>query len=398
MAGGKESAQTNKGKSIVLFSDGTGNSSGKLFKTNVWRMYEAIDLGPSPPDRHDQIAYYDNGIGSTSFRPMRMIQGVFGYGLKRNVLQIYRYACRNYRPDPAQKPGKNPRRLGDQFYGFGFSRGAFTMRLVMDLIASEGIVRYTSERELLRRTQAAFLHYIYHCDSGRLRGFRALPTRIVRGARRNGIALWRRIAGGEVYDRNNNYQPVIRFLGVWDTVAAYGRPVVEVTRAFDNFVYPISIPSYRLNERIDCARHALALDDERDSFHPLLWDEMHEKQLVRRRRVKKGRLEQVWFAAMHADVGGGYPDESLSYISLLWMLEEAQKQGLRTLDVVIERYLALANSYGPIHDSRAGLASYYRYQPRKIIALLNPVDGKTLSLRDPAVRDDKAGRRGCSSM
>ena len=33
-------------KSIVLFSDGTGNSSAKLFKTNVWRMYEAVDLGP----------------------------------------------------------------------------------------------------------------------------------------------------------------------------------------------------------------------------------------------------------------------------------------------------------------------------------------------------------------
>ena len=34
-------------KSIILFSDGTGNSSAKLFKTNVWRMYEAVDLGPS---------------------------------------------------------------------------------------------------------------------------------------------------------------------------------------------------------------------------------------------------------------------------------------------------------------------------------------------------------------
>jgi uncharacterized protein (DUF2235 family) len=36
-------------KAIVLFSDGTGNSSAKLFKTNVWRMYEAVDLGPPAP-------------------------------------------------------------------------------------------------------------------------------------------------------------------------------------------------------------------------------------------------------------------------------------------------------------------------------------------------------------
>jgi uncharacterized protein (DUF2235 family) len=31
-------------KRIVLLSDGTGNSSAKLFKTNVWRMYQSLDL------------------------------------------------------------------------------------------------------------------------------------------------------------------------------------------------------------------------------------------------------------------------------------------------------------------------------------------------------------------
>src|SRR5215203_727584 len=49
----------NQPKSIILFSDGTGNSSAKLFKTNVWRMYEAVDLGPSSEGKRDQIAYYD---------------------------------------------------------------------------------------------------------------------------------------------------------------------------------------------------------------------------------------------------------------------------------------------------------------------------------------------------
>jgi hypothetical protein len=29
----------------LLFSDGTGNSSAKLFTTNVWRLYQALDLG-----------------------------------------------------------------------------------------------------------------------------------------------------------------------------------------------------------------------------------------------------------------------------------------------------------------------------------------------------------------
>ena len=31
-------------KNIVLLSDGTGNSASKLLKTNVWRIYESLDL------------------------------------------------------------------------------------------------------------------------------------------------------------------------------------------------------------------------------------------------------------------------------------------------------------------------------------------------------------------
>jgi Uncharacterized alpha/beta hydrolase domain (DUF2235) len=42
-------------KNIVLFSDGTGNSAGKLFRTNVWRLYTNLDL--SNPEK--QIAVWD---------------------------------------------------------------------------------------------------------------------------------------------------------------------------------------------------------------------------------------------------------------------------------------------------------------------------------------------------
>jgi uncharacterized protein (DUF2235 family) len=50
-------------KNIVLLSDGTGNTSATLFTTNVWRLYQALDL--SDPDR--QVAYYDDGVGTSSF-------------------------------------------------------------------------------------------------------------------------------------------------------------------------------------------------------------------------------------------------------------------------------------------------------------------------------------------
>ncbi|MGI8670997.1 MAG: phospholipase effector Tle1 domain-containing protein, partial [Luteitalea sp.] len=186
----------------------------------------------------------------------------------------------------------------------------------------------------------------------------------------------------------------IRFVGVWDTVSVYGGPITEITRAIDNWIYLLSMPNYQLDERILCARHALAIDDERDAFHPLLWDEVHEEALVAEERVGPDRLQQVWFTGMHADVGGGYPDESLSYVSLLWMMEQAERAGLRTLKVIKDRFVALASSYGPIHDSRAGLGAYYRYQPRKIAAWLDPVDEKTLSLRDPAITDASGKSRG----
>jgi uncharacterized protein (DUF2235 family) len=387
----RTSGERSGNKSIVLFSDGTGNSSAKLFKTNVWRMYEAVDLGPSPRGKRDQIAYYDNGVGTTSFRPLRMLQGAFGWGLKRNVLEIYRYACRNYTKGPGQTPGANPKGKGDHFYGFGFSRGAFTMRLAMDLIASEGIPAFDNERELLRKTKLAYRHYI---GGGAGFGWKALPTQAWRLARNAIGAAWRKARGIPAYNPADNYQPVVKFIGVWDTVAAYGGPVVEITRAIDMFVYPLSMPSYSLNPRVLRARHALALDDERDSFQPLLWDEVNEARLVKAGEVDRHRLEQVWFTGMHADVGGGYPDESLSYVSLLWMIDEAEKAGLRTLDVITERYLALANSFGPIHDSREGLASYYRYHPRKIAALLDPPESGTLSLRDPSIRDGDRKERG----
>lgn len=367
-------------KSIILFSDGTGNSSAKLFKTNVWRMYEAVDLGPSAEGKRDQISYYDDGVGTSSFKPLSVLGGAFGYGLERNVLDIYRFACRNYRD-------------GDDIYAFGFSRGAFTIRLVVALIASEGLVPSESEAELAWTSRQAYRSFRAAFLPRRLQW----PTRLLRRAR---AAIGRRMDRRRArppYSREANLHTTIRFVGVWDTVAAYGGPITEITRAIDNWIYPLSMPNYQLHERVLCARHALAIDDERDAFQPLLWDEVHEDGLIANGTVKTERLQQVWFTGMHADVGGGYPDESLSYVSLLWMMEEAENAGLRTLNVIKDRFVALASSYGPIHDSRAGLAAYYRYQPRRIAAWLDPVDPRTLSLRDPAIVDANGTSRGLMS-
>ena len=162
-------------KSIILFSDGTGNSSAKLFKTNVWRMYEAVDLGPSAEGKRDQISYYDDGVGTSSFKPLTMLGGAFGWGLQRNVLDIYRYACRNYRD-------------GDDIYAFGFSRGAFTVRLVVALIASQGIgplrpAKPSSIGRAARRTARSAPTSFRAGSNGRPRCSRRVSRAIARLAR-----------------------------------------------------------------------------------------------------------------------------------------------------------------------------------------------------------------------
>ena len=70
-------------RNIILLSDGTGNSAGKSNKTNVWRLYQALDLSNGR-----QIAFYDDGVGTSGFRPLQLLGGAFGWGLSRNVRDL----------------------------------------------------------------------------------------------------------------------------------------------------------------------------------------------------------------------------------------------------------------------------------------------------------------------
>jgi uncharacterized protein (DUF2235 family) len=77
-------------QNIIVLSDGTGNAASSVWRTNVWRTFQALDL-----QGNDQVAKYDDGVGSSSFLPMAILGGAFGVGLKRNVLDAYKFVCRN---------------------------------------------------------------------------------------------------------------------------------------------------------------------------------------------------------------------------------------------------------------------------------------------------------------
>jgi uncharacterized protein (DUF2235 family) len=358
-------------KRIILLSDGTGNSAGKVWRTNVWRTFESLDLTSS-----QQIAFYDDGVGTSSFKPFAILGGAFGFGLKRNALDIYKFACRNYRShldyqalEAATAKAENrdekygPYR-GDDIFAFGFSRGAFTIRVVNGLICEQGLVSYQSEEELDRKVAAAYRAHRAENFKSRFQVewvFRKLRNLFV-SAR---------------HDKNERPVDHIAFLGLWDTVAAYGLPIDEMTRGFSRYLWPLELPDRQLNPLVRKACHALSLDDERTTFHPLLWDESPETTATGTRSTDSERISQVWFAGVHSNVGGGYPDDSLAHVSLTWILSEAKRRGVTLKEApgadpdAFKRVRSTQDKDGRIYDSRNGLGGYYRYGPRSVAALSN---------------------------
>lgn len=342
---------------IVLLSDGTGNSSAKLMKTNVWRMYEALDLATN-----QQIALYDNGVGTSSFKPLAILGGALGFGLKRNVLDLYTFACRNFQ-------GATATQDADRLFAFGFSRGAFTIRVLVGLIGQEGLITGVHGRELERRARWAYRAYRRNFNPT---GGLVMPLRWLRDGL---LSWWERRSGHQPYSNASNVKPEVAFVGLWDTVDAYGLPIDEMTRGWDRWVWPLSMCARRMPTNVTKVCHAMALDDERHTFHPVLLDESTQPAAA---TTDAESVTQVWFSGVHSNVGGGYPDDSLAHVSLQWMANEARKQGLSLLPVVTALWDAHVNPHGPLYDSRRGLGSYYRYNPRLVAKLSDDRDNGVL--------------------
>ncbi len=311
-------------KNIVLLSDGTGQSGGVGYETNIWRLYQALVHDP------EQVCCYDDGVGSQDLKLLRAIGGAFGWGLSRNVRDLYAFLVRHWEP-------------GDRIYLFGFSRGAFTVRLLTSLITQCGILdlkRIDSEARFDQLLRAAYC-------TARLMTFSPQMAAHFRAA----------------YSLSG--PAPVHFVGVWDTVNAMGVPFDELRDAIDQVI------RYSFPDRVPCADmghgcHALSLDDARRTFHPVLWDERIED--------RPDRIEQVWFSGVHSNVGGGYPKPQLALVSLAWMIDRvaaydltqvgAGAPGLRLHPAAVDAIRRSANSHGRLYDSRSGLGAIYRFAPR----------------------------------
>ncbi len=354
-------------RNIVLLSDGTGNSAAKLAKTNVWRIYQALDL-----ENKDQLAFYDDGVGTGGFQLLRALGGAFGFGLARNVRQLYEELCRHYETN-------------DKIMLFGFSRGAFTVRVLSGLIDRCGVIDRNSDNtvDVWSWSKFRWVKLPVASDAGlkaavriayramKKSGNKAPVSRAFRFIRelvlRHKTPKWRDFRKQYAIEE----QHPIEFLGVFDTVSAYGLPIDELAIAIHKHLYSLRFPNNILSDNVQHAYQALALDEGRHTFHPVLWTERKYRP-----KGQEGppdpKPQQVWFTGMHTDVGGGYADERLSLVPAIWMIEQAEtKAGLKFRSAAVSDLKKRSTEHGKMHDSRRGLAAFYRYKPRILEKLGN---------------------------
>lgn len=196
---------------------------------------------------------------------------------------------------------------GDRVFLFGFSPGAFTVRALSRLLYKCGLLDIGCKR---------LMPYVikYYHDRGT-----------------HGI-------------ENDFKKTCCRackpyFISPWDTVGSLGLSA----RCW-------KLSDFELNPDVRYAYQVLAINEERHKFPVVLWNEYKSRP--------DQCLEQVWFAGVHSDVGGGYAESGLSDITLKWMLDKASIVGL----LIAETEGVHPDPIGELHKSRRGLWSFL---PRK---------------------------------
>ncbi len=257
-------------KRIAIFADGTWNSPERGGPTNVLRMARAVRPVAGGAK---QVAFYDWGVGTDR---KKLSGGITGAGIDKNIMDCYRFIVHNYDP-------------GDALFFFGFSRGAYTVRSLAGFIRNCGLLR----RPHAERIAEAFRLY-------RKRSPASHPSAPDSQSFRKKFAV-------------ADITP-IEFIGAWDTVGALGIPVpFWGTLGDQKFLFHDTEPS----RIVQHARHAVSLDENREDFRPVLWSDKPSVD-----------IQQVWFAGVHSDIGGGYANRGLSDCAIDWVVAEAAKFGL----------------------------------------------------------------------
>jgi uncharacterized protein (DUF2235 family) len=287
-------------KRLIVACDGTwlnsddGEKNGELaIPSNVTRISRAIKSVSQ--DGIPQIVNYTSGVGTEGGPLYKLLSGTTGKGLPENVREAYAFLANNYHH-------------GDEIFLIGFSRGAFTARSIAGLIGEIGLLTKKGLNDLpevyedvQHRRDPSYVPK--HPDIPFPRKPSADDPRYGEEMERRGLT---------------RLDIPIKAIAVWDTVGSLGIPRIGLLQRAglqNRQSRATAFYDTKLSNCVENAFQALALDENRSSFSPAIWEKPEGN---------KTTLRQVWFPGVHANVGGGYDDMQLANITLAWMMSQLQ--------------------------------------------------------------------------
>lgn len=320
---------------LVVCLDGTWNERDS--GTNVYHISNLVQEGrvegPSGQEWF-QMIYYDEGVGTGLLD--RVSGGTFGIGLSKNVREAYDWLVEKYRD-------ADPDRPDDEIYVFGFSRGAFTARSLVGLIAKCGLVRRGSPIPPTQLWEGyRILGRYKNLKTGseppqnvweRIFKRQTMPYHPLRELV---LDRWEKPPGDPPPDAPVNRTEKllvpwsrrvrIKCLGVFDTVGSMGVDALAIPWLRDKVA---QFHDTQLSSLTENAFQALAIDEHRANFPHIPWHRGMKSDPAPGKTECGGDIEQRWFIGAHSNVGGGYEDNMLAQYPLAWMIEKSSGCGLQ---------------------------------------------------------------------
>ncbi|KAL1641941.1 hypothetical protein SLS58_005777 [Diplodia intermedia] len=278
-------------KRLIVCCDGTWQASDKTYGTSPSNIAKLSRMIAREDGDIPQVVYYQSGVGTGTWGVFDMgISGSFGIGLSENVASAYHYLSTNFHAGNHDGHFAN-----DEIFLFGFSRGAYTARVLSGLVTEMGLLKpqhlheFPRAFEIYKRLGSKAAKKV---DKGKL--FERWVDYFVGSLPTADREFWHEL-------RNKTYDVKVKVVGVWDTVGALGIPDSWLSTIFPGLSKPYQFHSTGLNTKIENAFQALALDEHRGAFPPTLW--FLPKHLLRRPDCPN--LKQCWFPGYHESIGGG---------------------------------------------------------------------------------------------